>query len=77
MSDIKLSVPEDVKRKVEKLSDIDWSNKFSSLVDEEFKRRMLLEFFDKALENSKLTDKQALEMGRKVNKALAKRYGLL
>ncbi len=36
-----------------------------------------LKLMDKILRNSKLTEKDALEIGRKVNKELAKKHGLI
>nr|MBI4156661.1 hypothetical protein [Candidatus Woesearchaeota archaeon] len=36
-----------------------------------------LDLMDKILANSKLTEKDALEIGRKVNRGIAKRHGLI
>lgn len=39
-------------------------------------RKLLVEVFNRMTENSKLSDEDCLKLGREVNEALAKRYGL-
>jgi len=78
MAELKLKISEDLKEEISKHSDIPWSDIFEKAVKEELaeraKRQLILSALDKLLENSKLTEEDALELGRKVNEGI---YGRL
>lgn len=71
MVNITLSVPEDLKRDMEKFPEINWSVIARTAIKQ---RIIMLEKFRKFTKDSTMTEKDALELGRKVNKSLHKRY---
>lgn len=68
-----LAVPESLKRAMEKHKEIKWSEVARQAMLEHAKR---LELMDKLVSKSKLTESEALEIGRKIKKKVAKRHGL-
>ena len=71
MVSITLAVPKEMKNEMEKFPEINWS----AVAREAIKNKiLLLEKFREFTAESKFTEKDALELGRKVNKSLAKRY---
>ena len=73
MVNITLSVPEELKNKMERFRIINWSEVAREAFVEKMKQLEILESFSK---QSELTEEDALRLGRKVNKELAKRYGI-
>ena len=73
MVNITLSVPEELKNKMERFRIINWSEVAREAFVEKMKQLEILESFSR---ESELTEEDALKLGRKVNKALAKRYGI-
>jgi len=73
MVNVTLSVPEEMKRKMEEFRIINWSE----VAREAFMQKIAdLEFLREFKSKSSLTEEDALRLGRKVNKALVKKYGL-
>ncbi|HLD10585.1 MAG TPA: hypothetical protein VJB89_00760 [Candidatus Nanoarchaeia archaeon] len=71
MSTITLSIPEDLKREMDESKDINWSEVARSAIrDKIIQLKILKEITSK----SKLTEKDALELGRKINKAMHVHY---
>lgn len=71
MVNITLSVPEELKRKMDEFPEINWSEVARQAIWEKASQMSVL----KAIASkSKLTEKDAIEIGRKINKAVAKRY---
>jgi hypothetical protein len=66
-----LTVPKELKDIMDEFPEINWSEvarqAFKNKIDD-------LRFLNKFKAESKLTEQDAIELGRKVNKALAKRY---
>jgi len=77
MVELKIEIPGDLKNEIRKHSDIVWSKVFEKAVREELgeraKRHIILSALNKLLENSKLTEQDAIELGRKVNEGMYKR----
>lgn len=71
MVSITLSVPEELKRKMDEFPEINWSEVARQSIRNRVEQ---MEFLRHFTSESKLTEKDALELGRKVNKAVAKRY---
>jgi hypothetical protein len=71
MVSITLSVPEELKHKMDEFPEMNWSAVARNAIEEKI---FLLEKMNFLLSKSKLTEKDAIELGRKVNKAVAKRY---
>ena len=73
MTNMTLAVPEDLHMIMKKHKEIKWSEIARDALWNQAKK---LELMDKILSKSKLTEKDALEFGRKVNEGLAARHGL-
>jgi len=70
MVSITLSVPEELKKEMDSISYVNWS----AIAREAIMERMaILKRMDQLLSKSKLTEKDALELGKKVKKAVSKR----
>lgn len=71
MVNITLSVPEELKEVMDKHPELNWSE----VARQAFRQKASqLELLDALASKSKLTEKDAIELGRKVNKAAWKRY---
>ncbi|MBI2040518.1 MAG: hypothetical protein HYT16_00265 [DPANN group archaeon] len=71
MVSITLAVPEKLKREMEKFPEMNWS----AIAREAIKHRLeMLRKFRAFARESAFTEEDAILLGRKVNKALAKRY---
>jgi len=71
MVNITLSVPEDLKREMEKFPEMNWSVIFREVIR---KRLMLLKQIKEFSRDSELTEEDAIRIGRKINKSLHERY---
>ncbi len=71
MVSITLAVPPDLKAEMDNHPELNWSEVARRAIKDKLE---ILKKMDKLLEKSKLTEKDAIELGRKVNKGLAKRY---
>ncbi len=74
MTNMTLAVPEDLMQIMKKHKEIKWSEVAREAMWDKAKK---LELMDKLLAKSRLTEKDALEIGAKINEAVAKRHGLL
>ncbi|MDI3544563.1 MAG: hypothetical protein PWQ28_844 [Candidatus Woesearchaeota archaeon] len=71
MSNITLSIPDELREEMQKLKIINWS----AVAREAFLQKIEdIKFLEEFKSKSKLTDKDALRLGRKVNERLSKRY---
>lgn len=68
-----LAVPEDLKQIMERHKEVKWSEVARQAMWEHAKK---LELMDKLVSKSKLTEKEALEIGRRIKKEVARRHGL-
>ncbi len=71
MVSLTLAMPKDMKKEMDKYSEINWSAVARNAIKE---RLDWLAEMDKLTAKSKLAMKDALRLGKKVNKAAAKRY---
>lgn len=71
MSTITLSIPEDLKVEMESSPEINWSEVARAAIREKLGQLKLLKLL---VSKSKFTEKDALELGKKVNHALHQRY---
>lgn len=67
MPTITLSVPEDLKREMEKSKEINWSEVARAAIKSKVAQLKILKTISA---KSKLTENDALELGRKINKSL-------
>ena len=71
MTTMTLAVPSELKHKMENFPEMNWSE----VARQAFMQRIKdLEFLKKFKSDSTLTEEDALRLGRKLNKNLAKRY---
>ncbi len=74
MVSITLSVPKELKQKMDKFEWLNWS----ALAREAFLNRMkqleILDKFEKDFEKSKLTDEDCLKLGRELRQAISERH---
>jgi len=73
MTNMTLAVPEDLHKIMERHKEIKWSEVARQAMWQQARK---LEILDKMFANSKMTEQDALELGREVNKSIAKRHGL-
>lgn len=73
MTNMTLAVPEELHTIMKKHRQIKWSEVARDALWEQART---LEIMDKILAKSKLTEKDALDIGRKINKSIARRHGL-
>jgi hypothetical protein len=73
MTNITLSIPEDIKKEMEKFPEINWSEIARASI---IKRISFLKEMNKLLKDSEMTEEDAITLGRKVNKAIAKKLNL-
>lgn len=73
MVNVTLSVPVDIKRKMDEFKIINWSE----VAREAFMQKIAdLEFLREFKSKSEMTPEDALKLGSKVNESLARRYGI-
>ncbi|MCK4670266.1 MAG: hypothetical protein KAT43_03605 [Nanoarchaeota archaeon] len=71
MVSMTLAVPEELREEMENFPEINWS----AVAREAIKKKLvMLEKFRKFTKTSEMTDKEALKMGRKLKRKLAKKY---
>ena len=73
MTNMTLAVPEDLHAIMRRHKHIKWSEVARDALWNEARK---LELMDRLLSKSTLTEKDALEIGRKINEGVAKRHGL-
>ena len=71
MPTLTLAVPKELKSEMNSLPELNWSEIARRAISKEIKEYKL---FKSIVSKSKLTEKDALELGRKVNKSLHERY---
>jgi len=68
-----LAVPVELHKLMEKHKDVKWTEVARQAM---WEKARTLELLDKLLVKSTLTEQDALELGRKINKGIAERHGL-
>ncbi len=74
MTNMTLAIPDALMSMMKKHKEIKWSEVAREALAEKAEE---LKIMDQILSKSKLTEKDAIEIGRKINKNIAKRHGLL
>ena len=70
MVNVTLSIPDDLKTRMDNFAEINWSAVAREAFDEKIR---LMELIRKFKEKSTLTEEDAIRLGREVNKGLAQR----
>lgn len=86
MAELKLKIPDELEKEIKELPE-DRSKFVLEAVEEKLSelrlerskafRKLLLSVFNRMTANSALSDKDCLRLGREVNDALSRRYGLV
>lgn len=71
MATMSVSVPEDLKEKMEILEEVNWSAVARKAFEEKVKQ---IDFLKALASESKLTEKDADQISRKINDAMAKKF---
>ena len=69
-----LAIPDDLYKIIKKHKEIKWTEIARQAMWQQARK---LELLDSLLSKSKLTDKDALEIGRKIKREIAKKHGLI
>ena len=70
MAELKIKIPEELKKKIEKLG-IDWSPAVRRMIEKEIQN---LGEIEKIVSKSKMSDEDALEIGKKISKSIAEKF---
>ena len=70
MAELKIKIPEDLKRKMEKFG-VDWSPVIRSAIEREIQN---LTEMERIISRSRMTEEDALELGEKISKSIAERF---
>ena len=73
MTNMTLAIPEELHEIMRRHGKIKWSEVARQALWNEAKK---MELMDRILKKSKLTEKDALEIGRKINREIAKKHGV-
>ena len=74
MTNMTLAVPRELHTLMKRHKEIKWSEVAREALWNQARK---MELMDKILANSDLTEKDALEIGDKINKSIARRHGLI
>ena len=70
MVELRIRIPEDLKRKMEKLG-VDWSPVIRRMIEDEIRNLAKIE---EIISKSRMTEEDALKLGKKINKLVAERF---
>jgi hypothetical protein len=74
MTNMTLAIPEDLHKIIKKHKEIKWSEIARKAMWDQARK---LELIDSILSKSELTEKDALEIGRRIKHEIAKKHGLV
>lgn len=74
MPNITLSIPDELKKQLDMLPELNISESVRKFLTEKAKRALLLKELDKILENSELTDEDCLRLGRDLKERMWKKH---
>lgn len=74
MSKISVRVPEDLKKKMERHKEVNWSEVVRESIQDHLTK---LELVESISSRSKLSEEEAEEIGEKIKKGIAERHGLI
>ena len=74
MSTLTISLPEELKHKMDALPELNWSETIRTFLQEKVKRATLLKKLDTMLENTELSEEDCLKLGEKAKQAMLNKY---
>ena len=72
MTNLSVSVPQELRQRMAKLDEVNWSAVARKAFEEKVQQ---IEFMKSIANRSKLTEEDAKDISRKINKAMAQRFG--
>ncbi len=63
-------------KEMNELKGVNWSQETRQFLEQRIERLKVLHKLDELTKHSRLTEEDAVEMGREINRAIAKRHGL-
>ena len=76
-TNVTLSVPVELKQKMESFKEINWSEVMRSTLNDKVQRLELMKRLDELTAGSKLTDEDVKRIGDKIREGIAKKHGLI
>ena len=76
-ANVTLSVPVELKEKMDSFKEINWSEVMRSTLSEKVRRLEIMKRLDQLTANSELTEEDVERISAKVKEGVAKRHGLL
>ena len=73
MPNLTIAIPAELKKEIDELPEMNWSEILRGMLTERVKRLILLKKLDKMLENSELTEEDTIRLGRTVKKSMHER----
>ena len=70
MAELRIRIPEDLKRKMEKFG-VDWTPIIRRMIEDEIRNLAKIE---EIISKSRMTEEDALKLGKKINKLVAERF---
>lgn len=74
MPNLTLTIPVELKKEMEKVPEMNWSEVVREFLSKKVERVLLLKKMDKILDNSKLTESDCLRLGEQLKERMWKRY---
>lgn len=74
MANLTISIPEELKKKIDLLPELNWSEAIREFLIKKTERAALLKSLDKMLENSELTEEDCIRLGREIKEKVWKRH---
>ncbi len=73
MANLTISIPEDLKQRMDSLAELNWSETIRLFLAEKVRRALLLQKLDKMLEHSTLTEEDCLKLGERAKEAILRK----
>lgn len=74
MANLTISLPEDLKQRMDSLPEFNWSETIRLFLAEKVSRALLLQKLDKMLEHSTLSEEDCLKLGERAKEAMLRKY---
>ena len=74
MPNLTVAISENLKKELDQLPEVNWSEAVRSFLSDKVKRASLLKRLDKMLENSELTEDDCIKLGRKAKKSMHRKF---
>ncbi len=71
-----MAIPASLKKEMRAIRGVNWSEETRQLLEDRIKRLKFLQELDELTKHSTLTEEDAIEIGRKINKGVARKHGI-